>query len=128
MLGVFKPALIVGLILLPHAVSAQRFGFSIGMPGSQGAGTNTASMSSRSLPPLPTSAPSILPSRLESLSISLKPLDLTSLYLRPRIIDLPLDKRRTMLPQLPFALDPIAAIGAPQMCVDPMIFRDRSFR
>ena len=106
------------IFISPAAVHAQRAGFSIGTPASQ-----LRSVGVPQMPPLPRPLPTPLPVALPSLQLTLKPLNLVSNHLAPPQIDFAPDPRRTPLPVLPFALNPIAAQSFPEICVDPAMTR-----
>lgn len=116
------------LILLPHVVHAQRFGFSLGAPvvGAAAQATIGPSASASSiasappaLPPLPQHLPAAPTSAVPS--TTLQPLNLESMHMAPPLNFPVLNRPRATLPAVPFALDPI--LGAPQMCVDPQLLR-----
>ena len=110
------------IVLMPMVLNAQRFGFSIGAPAPQTSGTVSGGSSAASapqMPPLPRPLPTAAVVPLPSLQLTLKPLNLLSNHLSPPQINFALDLRKPLLPALPFAIDPIAARGFAQMCVDP---------
>jgi len=113
------------ILSAPLAVHAQRTGFAIGMtpPGT----VAPAPPAQSRLPALPE-----LPARLRSGStnptLHIKPLDLSSTHLAPPQIELnpPVTGpgRGSLLPQVPYPLDPIlghdpvSALDKPGMCTD----------
>ena len=125
MKSISKLMLFGSLILsAPLAVDAQRTGFSIGMtPGT----VAPAPPAQSRLPALPE-LPARLPSGSTNPTLHLKPLDLSSTHLAPPQIEVnpPVTGpgRGSLLPQVPYPLDPIlgrdpiSALDKPGMCVD----------
>src|ERR1041385_377659 len=119
----FTIALLAGsLLLAPLALNAQHVGLSISAVGSPSTVAHSAAAPTATTPPMPplprpaAAAPTV---SLPSLELKLKPLNLSSNYLAPPAAFSPLRSKAGVLPALPFALDPVAARGFSQMCVDP---------
>src|ERR1043166_4738389 len=101
------------IFISPVAINAQRLGFSIGMQAPQPSGASTPQM-----PPLPRLLPAPSPGVLPSPELTLKPFNLVSYRLSPPQIDFAPDPRRTSIPVVPLALDPILAKRSLQICID----------
>src|SRR5215831_1753123 len=125
MIRISRVMALLGLILCGSpAAQAQRVNFSIGLPS---ASSPSPAQASPSPAPVPMPPPSPLPSfSTDSISLRLQRLNLVSLGVAPPVhMFLYGNGLRPILPQLPFALDPIAQrsqvsriLEEPRMCVD----------
>src|ERR1051326_3053065 len=118
-----KTVLFICVLLAPVTLDAQRVGLSISAVGSPSprvpSSAATAPAALPQMPALPRPLPAAPHVSLSSLDLTLKPLNLSSIHLAPPMSISPLRLRSRVLPALPFALDPVAARGFPQMCADP---------
>jgi hypothetical protein len=122
---IFNAAIFGSLILCISAASqAQRINYSISMPSTSSAGSAAQPSQARgpALPPLPGPLPSF---STNTVQVQLEDLNLRSTHMAPPRLNLFAPGRRGILPQLPFALDPVAGrnpiaafVDGPGICVE----------